>query len=147
MSCMKRPVESSNGCGVKCVTAGWQNGDSVKKTKRTGFFPISEQSVMCETKRCPTPQGEEDGVSASRWQATEEVELELEAVQSAWCRCPRWPGAAEGRSGMIWCPEVVWFGCESVVRGSRSRERDLSLPLNRWMSGGVLVGDGVAGLR
>ena len=51
---------------------------------------------MCETKRYPTPQGEEDGVSASRWQATEEVELEVEAVQSAWCRCPRWPGAAEG---------------------------------------------------
>ena len=81
---------------------------------------------MCETKRYPAPQGEEDGVLASRWQATEEVELEVEAVQSAWCRCPRWPGAAEGRSGMIWCPEVVWFGCESVVRGSRSRERDLS---------------------
>ena len=102
---------------------------------------------MCETKRYPTPQGEEDGVSANRWQAAEEVELEVEAVQSAWCRCPRWPGAAEGRSGMIWCSEVVWFGCESVVRGSRSRERDLSLPLNRWRSGGVLVGDGVAGLR
>ena len=29
------------------------------------------------------PQEEEDGVSASRRQATEEVELELEAVQSA----------------------------------------------------------------
>ena len=47
---------------------------------------------------------------------------------------------------MIWCPEVVWFGCESVVRGRRSRERDLSLPLSRWRSGGVVVGDGVAGL-
>ena len=54
----------------------------MKKTKRTGFS-ISEQSVMCETKRYPTPQGEEDGVSASRWQTAEEVELELEAVQSA----------------------------------------------------------------
>ena len=54
----------------------------MKKTKRTGFS-IAEQSVMCETKLCPTPQGEEDGVSASRWQATEEVELEVEAVQSA----------------------------------------------------------------
>ena len=41
----------------------------------------------------------------------------------------------------------MWLGCESVVRGSRSRERDLSLPLNRRMSGGVLVGDGVAGVR
>ena len=86
-------------------------------------------------------------MSASRWQAAEEMELEVEAVQSAWCRCPRWPGSAEGRSGMFGCPEVVWFGCESVVRGSRSRERDLSLPLNRWRSGGMLVGDGVAGLR
>ena len=65
---------------------------------------------MCETKRCPTPQGEEDGVSASRWQATEEVELELEAVQSAWCRCPRWPGAADGRS----VDDLVPRGC--VVR-------------------------------
>ena len=27
----------------------------MKKTKRTGFF--SEQSVMCETKRCPGASG------------------------------------------------------------------------------------------
>ena len=49
----------------------------MKKAKRASFFPISDQSVMCEIKRYPTPQGEEDGVSASRWQATEEVELEV----------------------------------------------------------------------
>ena len=48
---------------------------------------------------------------------------------------------------MVWCRGVVWFGCESVVRGSRSRERDLSLQLTRWVSGGVWMGDGVAGAR
>ena len=56
----------------------------MKKAKQRGqVFSISDQSVMCEIKRCPMPQGEEDSVSASRWQATEEVELEVEAVQSA----------------------------------------------------------------
>ena len=33
------------------------------------------------------------------------------------------------------------------MRGRRSRERDLSLQLNRRMSGGVLMGDGMAGSR
>ena len=33
------------------------------------------------------------------------------------------------------------------MRGRRSRERDLSLQLNRRMSGGVSVGDGMAGPR
>ena len=56
----------------------------MKKAKQGGqVFSISDQSVMCEINRYPMPQGEEDGVSASRWQATEEVELEVEAVQSA----------------------------------------------------------------
>ena len=56
----------------------------VTKAKQGGqVFSISDQSVMCEIKRYPMPQGEEDGVSASRWQAAEEAELEVEAVQSA----------------------------------------------------------------
>ena len=56
----------------------------MRKTKLRGqVFSMSDQSVMCEIKRHPMPQGEEDGVSASRWQATVEVKLEVEAVQSA----------------------------------------------------------------
>ena len=51
--------------------------------KRTSFFPMSDQSVMCEIKRDPMPQGEDNCVSASRWQAAVEVKLEVEAVQSA----------------------------------------------------------------
>ena len=33
------------------------------------------------------------------------------------------------------------------MRGRRSRERDLALQLNRRMSGGVSMGDGMAGSR
>ena len=55
-----------------------------KQSKEDKFFRVSERSVMCEIKRLLVPQGEEeDGVSASRWQATVEVKLEVEAVQSA----------------------------------------------------------------
>ena len=81
---MKRPVESSNGYGEKCVVAGWYKRARVKKTMQRGqVFPMSDQSVMCEIKRDPMPQGEDNCVSASRWQAAVEVKLEVEAVQSA----------------------------------------------------------------
>ena len=81
----KRPVESSNGYGEKCVwlLGGRKEQSEENNAKRTSF-PMSDQSVMCEIKRHPMPQGEEeDGASASRWQATVEVKLEVEAVQSA----------------------------------------------------------------
>ena len=83
----KRPVESSNGYGEKCVwLLGRRKEQKEEKTKQRGpvFCRVSERSVMCEIKRLLVPQGEEeDGVSASRWQVTVEVKLEVEAVQSA----------------------------------------------------------------
>ena len=66
-------------CGCWVVEKGKSEENNAKRTS----FPMSDQSVMCEIKRHPMPQGEEDGVSASRWQATVEVKLEVEAVQSA----------------------------------------------------------------
>ena len=86
------------------------------------------------------PQGSDDGKPAAKRSAAEEVE----AVQSARCRCPRWPSAAGvGLAvGCLGC--VARFGCEGVVRGRRSRERDRSLRRSWRRRGGVSVGGGMA---
>ena len=70
------------------------------------------------------PQGREDGKPASmRWAA--EV---VDAIQSARCSGPRWPlVVGDWLGGEICRGCVVWFGCEGVVRGRRSWERDRSL--------------------
>ena len=83
----------------------------MKKAKQGGqVFSISDQSVMCEIKRYPMPRGEEDGVSASRWQATEEVELEggrpecLMQVSAVAGSCGR-----AVRDDLVPCGCVVWL--------------------------------------
>ena len=86
------------------------------------------------------PQGRDDGMPAAKRWAAEEVE----AVQSARWSCPRWPLVAGERLavGCLGC--VVRFGCEGVVRGRRSRERDRSLRRSWRRRGGVSVGGGMA---
>ena len=86
------------------------------------------------------PQGRDDGKPAAmRWAA--EV---VDAAQSARCSCPRWPLVVGEWLGRDCRGCVVWFGCEGVVRGRRSREQDRSLRRSWWRSGGVSVGGGMA---